>query len=93
MPSSRVGAMRPVSCRRHDLAPVGPPIQHRLHLRRVPGHHDVGQQAQRIGDGLHLVGTPGLRRRDAAGVDRALERVDRLAAVEDPSQLAPESWR
>lgn len=31
--------------RRHDLPPVGSSIQHRMHLRRVPRHHDACQQA------------------------------------------------
>jgi len=33
----------------HDLAPTIPGVEHRLHLRGVPSHHDVGQQAERIG--------------------------------------------
>jgi hypothetical protein len=81
----------PDELRRHDLAPVGPAVQHGLHLGRVPRHHDVGQQAQRVGHRLHLVGAPGLRRPDTAGVDRALERIDRLAAVEHPAQLPAEA--
>ncbi len=28
-----------------------PAIQYQLHFHRVPGHDDVGEQAQRVGDG------------------------------------------
>ena len=50
----------------------------------------LASELQRIGHRLHLVGTPRLRRADAAGVDHALERVDSLAPVEHAAQLAPE---
>jgi hypothetical protein len=93
---SQVDALQPCRCDapdqlgRHDLAPMSPAVEHGPHLRGVPGHHDVGQQAERIGHGLHLIGTPRLSCRDTAGVDRALERVHGLAAVEHPAKLAPE---
>lgn len=77
---------------RDDLAPVGPAIQHRLHLRRVPGHHNVGQKAQRVGHRLHLVDALGLRRTDPPGVDGALQGVDRFAAIEHPPRFAPERF-
>ena len=36
-------------------ATLGPAIEDRLHFRRVPCHDDVGEQAQRVGDGLLFI--------------------------------------
>jgi hypothetical protein len=91
MPSKPRRCNAPSQLRRHDLAPVGPSVQYRLHLRRVPRHHDVGQQAQGVGHCLHLVGTPGLGRPNTAGVNGALECVHRLAPVKNPAQLPAEA--
>ena len=66
---------RPVSALR-------PAIEDRLHFRRVPGHDDVGEQAQGIRDGLHFILALGLIAGDAAGVDQALQGVGRFAAIE-----------
>ena len=64
-------------------ATLGPAIKDRLHFHRVPRHHDIGEQAQGIGDGLHFILTLGLMAGDAAGVDQALQGVGRFAAIED----------
>ena len=56
--------------------------------------HAITTLANRLsafGHGLQLVRTSSLGRRDAAGIDRALERVHRFATVEHPSQLTPET--
>ena len=45
-------------------------------------HNQVRQQAQRVGDGLHLLVLFGLVAGDAADVDSALQGIDGLAAVE-----------
>jgi len=70
MPSVRVGAMRPMSsvvrCRR-DAAPM---IEDLLHLGGVPGHDDIGEETQGIGNCLHFMGLFGLMTGDATGVDR-----------------------
>ena len=47
-------------------------IEDLLHLGGVPGHDDVGEEAQGIGNRLHLLGLLGLMAGDAAGIDRAL---------------------
>ncbi len=90
-PSVRVGAMRPINSRGHrGRAARIPAIQYGLHLHGVPGHHDVGEQAERIGHRLHLLGLPGLVAGDATDIDRALEGIDRLAAIEYAQDLAAE---
>jgi len=38
----------------------------------IPGHDDVGEQAQRIGDSLHVIVALRLIASDATGVDGAL---------------------
>ena len=43
----------------------------------------IGEQAQRIGNGLHFILALGLMAGDAAGVDQALQGVGRFAAIED----------
>ena len=85
--------MRPVSsggtiCR---LLAHRSTVQYGLHLRRVPRHDDIGQQAQGVGHGLHLVNTSSLRRPDSTGVDGAFERIRRLAPVEYPPHLPAEA--
>ncbi len=47
-----------------------------------------GEQAQGIGNRLHLVEVFGLMTNDATRVDCALEGVDRFAPVEHAQQLA-----
>ena len=71
-------------------ATLGPAIEDGLHFRRVPCHDDVGEQAQGVGDGLHLILALGLIVGDAAGVDQALQRIGGFAAIEHAQQLAPE---
>jgi hypothetical protein len=56
-------------------------IEDFLHLSRVPGQDDVGEQTQGIGHRLHLVGLLGVMTSDATRVDRALEQVDRFAPI------------
>ena len=63
-------------------------IEDLLHLGSVPGHDDVGEEAQGIRNRLHLLGLLGLTAGDAAGIDRALQRVDGLAPVEHAQQFA-----
>jgi hypothetical protein len=47
-------------------------IEDLLHLGGVPGHDDIGEETQGIGNRLHLLGLLGLMTGDATGVDRAL---------------------
>lgn len=72
---------------RYHQALIGPAMQHGLRLHCVPGHDDVGQQIQGIGNCLHLLDPLGLGGANPPGVDCGLERIDRLAAVERPAQL------
>ena len=58
--------------RRYLFTPTIPVIKGALHLRRVPGHGNVGEQAQGIGHCLHFVLSLRLVSRDSARVDRAL---------------------
>ena len=59
----------PLSELRGDkLPPIRPDLKCCLHLHRVPRHHDVGQQVQRIGDGLQLLSLLRLRCHDAKSV-------------------------
>ena len=44
-----------------------------------------------VGRRLHLVGALGLRRARSSSIDRALEGIDRLAAIEHPPQLSPKA--
>jgi hypothetical protein len=62
---------------------LGPAIEDRLHFRRVPGHHDIAQQAQCIRNRLHFILTLGLMASGTAGVNQALQGVGCLAAIED----------
>jgi len=48
-------------------------IERRLHLRRVPGHHEVREQPERIADRGEFLVPLRLETRDASGVDRALD--------------------
>ena len=50
----------------------------------------IGSSAAMTVKVARIVGAPGLRLPDTSGVDRALERVDRLTAVEHPAQLPAE---
>jgi hypothetical protein len=78
--------------RRHGArAPRIPTIKDRLHLRGVPSHDDIGEQAQGIGDGLHFLVALGLIAGNATRVDRALQGIDRLASVQHPQQFPSEN--
>src|ERR1019366_1971203 len=69
--------------RRYGAVPASrPAVEDRLHFRRVPRHDYVGEQVQRVGDGLHFVLALGLIIGDAAGVDQALQGVGGFAAIE-----------
>jgi len=57
-------------------------IEDHLHFRRVPRHDDIGEQAQRVGDGLHFILALGLIIGDAADIDQALQGVGCFAAIE-----------
>ena len=63
-------------------------IENLLHLGGVPGHDDVDEQAQGIGNRLHLFGLLGLTAGDAAVIEGALQCVDSLAPVEHAQQFA-----
>jgi hypothetical protein len=78
-----------VESHRHDVAPK---IEDLLDPGGVPGHDDVGEQAQGIGNRLHLVEVFGLMTSDATRVDRALEGVDRFAPVEHAQQGKSENY-
>jgi len=55
-PSVRVGATRPISWEgTTQPRPPAPLIEDALHFCGVPDHDDVREEAQRIGDRLHLV--------------------------------------
>lgn len=62
-------------------------INYAVHATRVPCQHDVGQQRMRARDRHHLVAPPPPLGRHLAGVDRPLQLVDRLAAVEQRVDL------
>jgi hypothetical protein len=80
--------------RRHGArAPRIPAIKDRLHLRGVPSHDDIGEQAQGIGDGLHFLVALGLIAGNATRVDRALQGIDRLTSVQHPQQLTGEAGK
>ena len=50
---------------------------------RVPGHDDVGEQCQAGRDRGHLFGRAAIPRTDRAGINRALEGVNRLIMSAD----------
>jgi hypothetical protein len=69
-----------------------PMIEDFLHLSRVPGHDDVGEQAQSIGHRLHLVGLLGLMTRDATkAVLQAGSRLDQERTIAHEPDLPPRS--
>ena len=73
-------------------SPHVPAIEDRLHVHRIPGHHEVGQQAQGVCHGLHLIGLLGWVASHPAGVDRALQGVGGLAAIEHAQQFPPKGF-
>jgi len=78
--------------RYRSAATLGPAIEDRLLLCGVPGHHDIGEQAQRVGDDLHFILALGLIAGNAAGVDQTLQRIGRFAAIEHAQQFTSECW-
>ena len=75
--------------RGYDLATVRPTIQYRLHLRGIPGHQDIGEQPQGIGNRLHLIVPFGLVAGNPTDIDGALQCIDGLPTVEHPQQFPP----
>ena len=71
-------------------AALRPMVESFLHPSGVPRHEDVRKQAERVGDGLHLLMMLGLIARDPTTVDRTLQGIDGLAAIEYPEQLPTE---
>lgn len=64
-----------------------PAVENPLPLHRIAGHHEVGQQAQGVRDGLHLLVLHGWIAGHATGVDRTLQGADGLAAFEHTQQF------
>ena len=87
---TRRGAPRDQFRRDGTAATLSPAIEDRLHFHDVLGHHHIGEQAQRIGNGLHFILALGLMAGDSGRVPQALQGVVRFAAIEDAEDLAPE---